>query len=432
MLRAVRTERSPEASLPGRYFATGLVAFILFALAVPLVAPVLIVTNADPRIFALTHLAVLGWITMTMIGATYQLFPAALGGTLRGARLGRWNYWLMAAGIAGFVPSFYLIWSPGVAIFGTLIVGGLIHFVSQMLRSYPSVSNWHPMAFYMLSAHVWLVITLGFGAAYALNWQFGWFAISNRMLAAHAHAGLAGWLGLTLMGVSYRLTELFTDAKYRGRVLAFVNLAIWNTGLLGLVASLLLTHGPGLVVVFAAVLALAALLHVVDLLLVLHSRRATRLSIEQWHTLASLGSLLVATGLGLGIASGHLVDGGWVVAYGYALVAGWFGFAIIGKSYLILPFLTRLHSVRSGSPQRPAPMLHQMFDKRVARVSLALLLSGFTGVLIGVVATNSAIARAAGALYAAGAIVFAGNLGRRAFPLALSRRDRSSTKQVAQ
>jgi hypothetical protein len=430
-MRAVRTERSPEAGLPGRYFATGLVAFILFSLAVPLFAPVLIVTNADPRIFALTHLAVLGWITMTMIGASYQLFPAALGGTLRGAKLGRWNYWLLAAGIAGFLPSFYLIWAPGVAVFGSLIVGGLIHFVSQMLRSYPSVANWHPMAFYMFAAHVWLVITLGFGAAYALNWQFGWFAISNRMLAAHAHVGLAGWLGLTLMGVSYRLTELFSDAKYRGRVLAFVNLVMWNAGLLGLVVSLLITHGGTFVVVFAAVLALAALLHVVDLLLVLHSRRAARLSIEQWHTLASLGSLLVAAGLGLGIASGRLAGASWVVAYGYTVVAGWFGFAIIGKSYLILPFLTRLHYVRSGSPQRPAPLLHQMFDKRVARVSLALLLSGFTGVLVGVIATNSVIARAAGALYAAGAVVFAGNLGRRAFPLALSRRHRSTSKQVA-
>jgi len=427
----VRMERSPRADLPGRYFATGLVAFVLFSLAVPFLAPVLVVTNQDPRMYALTHLAVLGWITMTVIGATYQLFPVALGGTLRGASLGRWNYWVLAAGVAGFLPSFYVIWTPGIAIFGSVIVGGLIHFVSQMLRSYRSVSNWHVMGFYMLAAHIWLLVTLGFGAAYALNWHFQWFVISNRMLAAHVHAGLAGWLGLTVMGVSYRLTELFTGAKYRSRGVAFVCLAMWNAGLLGLLLSLVITRGTALVLAFAAVLALTALLHVVDLLRILQSRRPAKLSIEQWHTLASLASLLVAAALGLGIASGLLAGGNWVVAYGYALVAGWFGFAIVGRSYLILPFLTRLHYVRSGTSQRPAPMLHQMFEKRVARVSLLLLGCGFSGVLFGLITTSSVIVRASGALYAVGGLVFAGNLGRRAFPLALSSRDRPQTEPAS-
>jgi hypothetical protein len=337
---------------------------------------------------------------------------------------------VLTAGIAGFLPSFYVIWAPGVAIFGVLIVGGLVHFVSQMLRSYPSVRNWHPMAFYVLAALVWLAITIGFGGVYALNWQFGWFAITNRMLAAHVHAGLAGWLGLTLMGVSYRLTELFSGAPYRKRALPLVNLVVWNIGLLGLAASLLITRGSTLVVAFAAVLAVSALLHVLDLLMVLHSRRQPKLSIEQWHTLVSLASLTVAAALGIGLASGHLARASWVVAYGYAAVSGWFGFAVIGKSYLILPVLSRLQYVRSGSAKRGAPMLHQMYDKRFAWVSFALLLSGFGGVLVGLLVADASIVRAAGSLYAAGAVVFAGNLGRRAFPLALRRRDGRRTEEA--
>lgn len=101
--------------------------------------PPLVRTNDDPKVIALTHLVVLGWITMTMFGALYQLFPVALQGSVRSPRLGRWNYWVLLAGIAGFVPSFYFDWTPGVALFGSLAVGSVRHFASQMLRSYPSV-----------------------------------------------------------------------------------------------------------------------------------------------------------------------------------------------------------------------------------------------------------------------------------------------------
>ena len=429
-MSTIKPKRSPGADLPGRYIATGLAAFVLFSLGVPLLAPELIRTNDDPRVFALTHLAVLGWITMTMFGALYQLFPVALGGSVRSPRLGRWNYWVLVVGIAGVVPSFYLAWTPGVAIFGSLTVGGILHFASQLLRSYPTVRDWHPMAFYVLAALVWLVATIGFGFVYALNAQFRWFEVRDPMLAAHVHLGMAGWLGLTLMGVSYKLTELFALAHGHGRTLTFANLGIWNLGLLGLALTLLFMPGTRLVTAFAAVLALSALLHVVDLALLLRTRRRRKLTVEQWHTFASLGSLLVAAALGLLLASGHIPGRNWVVAYGYAAVAGWFGFAIVGKSYKILPFLNWLHRFSGVAGARPVPLLRELVDERLAWSSFTLLLGGFAGVLTGLLAANAVLVRGAGLVYAAGALVFAFNAARLALPLALGRRGELAAQEA--
>jgi hypothetical protein len=418
-MSGIKPKRAPAPDLPGRYLVTGLGAFLLFALGVPLLAPDLVRTNDDPRVLALTHLAVLGWVTMTMFGALYQLFPVALGGAVRAPRLGRWNYWVLAAGIAGFIPSFYLNWTLGVAVFGSLTVGGVLHFASQLLRSYPTVQDWHPMAFYVLSALVWLVVTIGFGFVYALNWHFRWFDVSDPMLAAHVHMGLAGWLGLTLMGVSYKLTELFALAHGHGRTLTFTNLGLWNLGLLGLCLSLLFAPGSVLVSAFAVLLALSAVLHVMDLGLLLRTRRRRKFSVEQWHTFASLASLLVAAGLGLVLASGHAPGRSWVVAYGYTALAGWFGFAIVGKSYKILPFLNWLHRFSGVAGQRPVPLLRELVNERLAWSSFALLLSGFAGVLAGLLAANAALVRGAGLLYGMGAAVFALNAARLVLPLAL-------------
>lgn len=418
---AIQPKRSPQPNLPGRYFAAGLLAFVLFAAGVPLLAPELVRTNDDPRVFALTHVVVLGWITMTMFGALYQLFPVALGGTVRSPRLGRWNFWVYAAGIAGFVPSFYFNWTPGVALFGSLVVGGVLHFASQILRSYPSVTEWHPMGFYVLAALIWLVATVGLGFVYALNWHFAWFDVSDSMLAAHVHLGLAGWLGLTLMGVSYKLTELFSLAHGHGRSLTLGNLAVWNIGLLGLAFSLWFAPGTRLVVLFAAVLGVSAGLHVVDVALLLRTRRRRKLGVEQWHMLASLASLLVAVGIGLVMATGHLPARSWVVAYGYAALAGWFGFAIVGKAYKILPFLSWLHRYSGSAGAGQVPLLRDLFDARLAWTSFALLFLGFVGVLTGLLAGNARAVEFAGAVYAIGSAVFVFNIARLALPLALSR-----------
>lgn len=414
----VGSHRSPEPDVPGRYLATGLVAYLLFALGVPLLAGRLVVTNDDPWVFALTHLAVLGWITMTMIGALYQLFPVALGGTIRSFGLARWNYWVLAGGVAGFVPSFFFSWTPGVAIFGSLTVGGVLHFASHLLRSYPSVRDWHPMAHYVLAGLAWLVAAVGFGFVYALNWQFGWFDVTDPMLAAHVHMGLAGWLALTLMGVSYKLTELFSLAHGHGRRLTFANLALWNAALAGLVLTLLFSPGSRLVIAFAALLSLGAVLHTVDLLLVLRSRRRRRLTVDQWHGFASLASLLLAAGIGLVVVSGHAPGRSWVVAYGYAAFAGWFGFAIVGKSYKILPFLSWLHRFSGVAGEAPVPLLRDLVDERVAWLSLVLLVTGFTGVVTGLLLASAPVVAAAGATYACGAVVYVANVARLALPLA--------------
>lgn len=419
---AIRPKRSPEPDLPGRYLATGLVAFVLFAAGIPLLAPELVHTNDDPRVFALTHVAVLGWITLTMFGALYQLFPVALGGTVRSARLGRWNYWVMVLGIGGFVPSFYFNWTLGVAIFGSVVVGGVLHFASQMLRSYPSVTDWHPMAFYVVAALVWLVFAVALGSVYALNSRFAWFEVTDSMLAAHVHLGLAGWLGLTLMGVSYKLTELFSLAHRRDRRLTYANLGLWNVGLIGFAASLWFEPASGPVLLFALVLAVSAALHVVDIALLLRTRRRRKLGVEQWYMLASLAALLVATSLGLLIVSGHIPGRSWVVAYGYAALAGWFGFAIVGKSYKILPFLNWLHRYSGTVGEGPVPLLRDLFDERLAWASFVLLLTGFAGVLAGLLLAAATVVELAGAVYLAGSLVFVFNVARLALPLAFSRR----------
>ena len=71
--------RVPSVTLPLRYLVAATVAFALAALGVPWLARELTGHYYHPRVLALTHTVTLGWITLTIMGASYQLVPIVLG-----------------------------------------------------------------------------------------------------------------------------------------------------------------------------------------------------------------------------------------------------------------------------------------------------------------------------------------------------------------
>ena len=401
-MQGIKPHRSPDFSLPLRYMAAGVVSFVVAATAIPLVAPAFLRTYDDPHVFALVHLIVLGWITMVMMGALHQLLPVALQGEIRKPGVGKWNFWVYAAGVAGFVPSFYAWWPPGIAIFGTLTVGGVIHFGVNIGRSFRTVPVWNAMAYYLVCGLGWLTVTISFGFVYALDEAFNWFDVTPSMLAAHVHVGLAGWCGLTLMGVSYKLVPLFAQVRNDDERIARGNLALWNLGLVGLVASLIFAPGTPIVPSFAGMLDLSAAIFVFDMLRILRRRRQKSVSLEQWHTLISFGSLLLAAGMGTVLATGHQPTRTWVVTYGYAALIGCFGFAIAGKYYKIIPFLRWFHRYGRTPPTGRVPLLKDMLDERLGYASLVTLFAGYLTTLAGILEDSLLAARIGGGIFAVG------------------------------
>ncbi len=311
---------------------------------------------------------------------------------------------------AWFVPSFYLWWTPGIAIFGTCAVAGVIHFVSNMYRSYPSVKVWNAMAYYVLCGLSWLTLTVLVGFVYALDELFGWFTITPNILAAHAHLGLAGWFSLTLMGVSYKLMAMFSLTHGHDETLAKRNLVLWNLGLVGLVASLVFAPGSAFVVAFAVVLDLSATVFVIDMLLLFRKRRRKAISLEQWHAFISFASFLLAADMGVVLATGHLWTATWVVAYGYVALVGWFGFSIVGKYYKIIPFLLWVHRYSKQIGSQPVPLLKDMLDERFGYASLVALFLGYVTVLAGILSSSLVAVRAGGGLFALGSYLFTYNI----------------------
>jgi len=69
---------APSATLPLAYLAAAAAAFVVALTGLPWLAPELAGHYYHPRVLALTHTVTLGWITMSILGASYQLIPVVL------------------------------------------------------------------------------------------------------------------------------------------------------------------------------------------------------------------------------------------------------------------------------------------------------------------------------------------------------------------
>ena len=118
--------RTPSVTLPLAYLATAAIAFVLAALALPGLGAALAGHYYHPRLLALTHVVTLGWITLAIMGASYQLIPVVIERPLCSERLARWQLPALAAGIMGMVGHFWIGRWDGLTWAAALVGAGVL------------------------------------------------------------------------------------------------------------------------------------------------------------------------------------------------------------------------------------------------------------------------------------------------------------------
>jgi hypothetical protein len=335
-----------------------------------------IVVNV-PELVAGTHGAVLGWLTLAMMGALYQLGPAVFGGRLLSQRLALVQFVLHVASVAWFTLAVrdwdVLRMSIGAAGLLTSIVCFLINVLPAV--RWPSFRSL-PQAYVTVSL-AFLVVTVVAGITYVGDLEHSWFPMSEGRVGGHAHLGLVGWLALTVMGLSYQLVPMFEVVK-RG-VARFGPSALTVTALATAIGAPLLMTDPSPAVRLAVALALAAgpSLWLADMVRLLRARSRRTLDIHSRATMAGLVFLAVAIVTGIAAAVGKPVapegqPARLEFAYAVFAIGGWAGTTLIANSFKIVPFLVwnARFLPRAGSER--VPLLAELVDARLTHTVLAL------------------------------------------------------------
>ncbi len=179
------------------------------------------------------HLGTLGFITMTIFGAEYQMYPMLSLQKLWSEKWAKINYWSFTTGVTGFWISLILIQKNMslsaqrtstllMTLFTALLLLSIYVFLINMLLTLKG-AKWQKLDIsvkYLFTGHVFLFITTVIGAAMAvfyhlglLEWMINAGLASNSitiygLIWTHAHLALIGFVTLTIMGAMYHLAPM--------------------------------------------------------------------------------------------------------------------------------------------------------------------------------------------------------------------------------
>jgi hypothetical protein len=392
------------------YLVAAALAGLVAALAVPWLATELAGHYYHPRLVALTHTVTLGWITLAIMGASYQLLPIVLERPVWSEPLAWIELALGVTGVIGMVAHFWIVEWRGLLWAAAVMAAAVAAHLVNVTLSLRGFTKWTFTARLVVVAYVGLALTTASGLVLAADriWTFLPTPFFPT-LHAHVHLALLGWVAPMIVGVAARVLPMFLLATAPAGRLAPVQLGGFAIGVPVLVLGLL---GPSPLAVAGALSVAAALAgHVVWVIQVVRTRK--RPALDRGLRLVLAGGAFLPPTVVLGLALAFDVVSGPRVALAYAVLAlgGWVTLTIAGMMLKIVPFLVwyRVYSSRVG--RVPVPTLAQLSWAAAERMCCVLLIAGALGLALAVGLGDPVAIRAAGIVLALGAGAFVAALG---------------------
>ncbi len=409
------TRYAPSFALIASHFAVGIAGLCAFSVALVLRASQLDGHFFQPTLLGLTHLCVLGWLLPIALGALHQLVPVVFEVPVRSERVA-WAalalYVVGATGLIGhlwaFRTSFGLPLSAGILCAAIWLYA--IHLLATLARA-PSVTL---TGVYVMAALVYLLLAAALGFALAWNLAAPWLYTDHlRLLRAHAHAAGLGFFGLLVMGVAYRLLEMFLLSYGASMRAGWIALLAINLALPSLIVSFV--FGPSTPVstlgAAASVVGVAAFLWQVRA--IFRARMRRKIDTAWRHTALAFTYFAVVVLLGPVLLAARLAPP-WgerlALAYGILALPATMGSVVVGQLYKILPFLVWFHRFSAYVGLKKVPSASELLPEPPQRLQWAVMHLGLALLVAGVIAALPVVRLVGAVAFAASAALVARNL----------------------
>lgn len=317
----------------------------------------------QPKILALTHTAALGWGSMIIFGALYQLLPVILETKLYSIRLAWISFVFFVPGIILLVYCFW-IFDPGiymqiasVLVFTAILLFSLNVFFTVKRKKQESI--FHE---FIITACLWLNLTALLGILMVFNFQYPFLQKDHlQFLRLHAHMGIVGWFLLLIIGVSAKLLPMFLVSNYQRMSMLSVSYYFINAALL-----LFLLHGYLYGIGYNTYLifllgAIGVGIYLIYIFKCFQSRIRKGIDLPMLKSLFSIALLAVSIVILPFILYYHLKNSAFAAnlstLYGSLIFMGWISLLILGQTFKTLPFIVwvKHYEQLTGKVKTPLP-----------------------------------------------------------------------------
>lgn len=414
-MNQIASQNAPSPKVVVPHFVFGALSWLVVTLLIVFHPEVFIQHFFNAKLLAITHLLVLGWITMVIFGALYQLLPVIMEVKLYSETLAKISFALLGTGTILLSIAFWQF-SFGTLMFiaGSLIVIAVGLFVANVLLTAHTSNKKVIERSFIVSSVIWLLFTVLAGLTLAINLSHPFLKVSHiELLKLHAHAGLVGWFIQLIIGVSSKLLPMFMVAHHvNAKKLNFSFYAI-NIGLpIGMVA-LFMQFKAG--VFFSMVMVVSGIVSYLSFLVEAYQKRVKKqLDIGMKQSALSFAFLVIP----LFLIFTLLLNFNFLktltiplsVAYGSAIVIGFITSLVMGQTYKTLPFIVWLKVYRGKVGKVVLPLPKDLYSEKVAIAQVWLFAVGFGLLLIAISVTSKALVMISGILLLLSAALYNFNI----------------------
>lgn len=418
-MRSIPGDLSTDLQPPLRIPLVHFVVALCFLLAGSVVGLILTGTGAAISIrLASVHLLLIGWVSLTILGAMTQFVPVWSGVRLHSHQLATIQLPLVGVGLLGLAGGF------GVGDFDVLVGGALLVFVGfgvfvyNIGRTLWSARPWDVTETHFALGVGFFLLAVAVGTTLALDFRFRVYPVGSiirtNVISAHVTLAVFGGVLATIVGALYQLAPMFTQARdsRTDRRIRRVESGVFPVSVLGLAVGRLFD-----VTILAALSGLGVGIAV--LLIALFVSRQLYAATVQYSPMLPRYAIAAVLGIVWSISAGYA----WILdpvspttRFGFGetgpiLLFGMIGFVIVGTLYHVIPFLIWVHRYSHRVGFEPVPMIDDLYDPRLERFDLAITTLGTGLVFLGELVWPQ-ISAVGTALVVTGVFIFVTNMAR--------------------
>lgn len=366
-----------------------------------------------PRVVALVHAWLPGFLLSICFGAVYQLMPVVLGTDLAVRSGWLWGHLAIhAIGtltlVAGFAHGDY----PLAAMGGILVSLGVMIFMITCETTFSRSDRRDAVAWTFLLAGYWLFATVVFGTLLALNKRWSLIPLpATQLLSVHAHMGLIGFFLTLLQGSTFQLVPMFTMGQLQKPDSIRTGLMLSQTGLVLLVPAMAWNWKP-LLVAGGLLLVLAIAFSGNAFLATLGSRKRKRLEPGikgfVWGMLALAATAIIG---GYAVQTQPDLANDPIIARVYFAmgVALALSLAILGMLCKILPFLVWMKAYGGRIGRQKVPLATELSSRQLEGSWMLLHTIGIMVCIFAIASSFQILATVGTIIFALGSLCYFAN-----------------------
>ncbi len=360
----------------------------------------------DAKVLSFVHLFLLGFVMMVIFGAMAQLVPVVLEVGHAAVELFYAIWPLLGIGTLLMVAGF--LGYPALLPYGGMIVLiSMMIFVLEIFTTMRKVEKLNIVMSSVLISNTFLFFGIIFGLVMALGYAGTIEVDIMPLLRSHVYLVIGGYVTMTLMGLSVVLLPMFgLSHGFSMKPLEIAMTLMSLSVVLVVVSSFIKFVIIGYIAYALAVISLLFYFYLVYNIFKTRARKEIDIYVQS--LIYAYISMLVT--LVFGVTYLFVAYEPLLLASGWLLFFGFFGFAITGHIYKIVPFLVWFERFSPLVGKEKVPMLADMVPPKSSHAQFVFCALGVSLVTVAILLQDETLIKAGASFLVVGAIALVRNV----------------------